>query len=75
MLHSVGIYQDLTLLFAFRILEFETPTAKVKGRSGGIDVELWDCSGDHKYEAEKYLFLFFKAYASCYRFTTMFIIQ
>ena len=22
----------------------------MKGRSGGIDVELWDCSGDHKYE-------------------------
>ncbi|KAF6031998.1 IFT22 [Bugula neritina] len=34
-----------------RILEFETPLTKSKGRSGSIDVELWDCSGDHKYES------------------------
>ncbi|XP_067950755.1 intraflagellar transport protein 22 homolog isoform X2 [Watersipora subatra] len=33
-----------------RILEFECGDVRLKGRSGGVEVELWDCSGDHKYE-------------------------
>jgi hypothetical protein len=32
-----------------RILEFEVPSIIVFGKSVKADVELWDCSGDHKY--------------------------
>ncbi|KAF7995112.1 hypothetical protein HCN44_004584 [Aphidius gifuensis] len=33
-----------------RILEFEVENVSVKNKSINVDVELWDCSGDKKYE-------------------------
>ncbi|XP_043282763.1 intraflagellar transport protein 22 homolog [Venturia canescens] len=33
-----------------RILEFEVSGVKVKNVTSKVDVELWDCSGDRKYE-------------------------
>ena len=32
-----------------RILEFEVNNISVKGKFVNAEVELWDCSGDHKY--------------------------
>ncbi|KAJ0176604.1 hypothetical protein K1T71_007783 [Dendrolimus kikuchii] len=34
-----------------RIVEFELSNSKVNGRTSNIDIELWDCSGDHKFES------------------------
>ncbi|XP_028165714.1 intraflagellar transport protein 22 homolog [Ostrinia furnacalis] len=34
-----------------RIVEFELPNLKVNGKNNNIDIELWDCSGDHKFES------------------------
>jgi Rab-like protein 5 len=33
-----------------RILEFEVPDVIVSGKTVKAEVELWDCSGDHKFE-------------------------
>eukprot|EP00062_Callorhinchus_milii_P022198 gi/632979730/ref/XP_007906634.1/ PREDICTED: rab-like protein 5 isoform X2 [Callorhinchus milii] len=33
-----------------RILEFECPNVSANGKSVGCEVELWDCSGDQKFE-------------------------
>lgn len=32
-----------------RILEFELSSLNLNGKISNIDIELWDCSGDHKY--------------------------
>lgn len=32
-----------------RIVEFEISNLNVNGKSNNIDIELWDCSGDHRY--------------------------
>ncbi|XP_072325209.1 intraflagellar transport protein 22 homolog [Scyliorhinus torazame] len=34
-----------------RILEYECPNVNANGKSIGCEVELWDCSGDQKFEA------------------------
>ncbi|CAH0398333.1 unnamed protein product [Chilo suppressalis] len=34
-----------------RIVEFELPNVIVNGKSSNIDIELWDCSGDHRFES------------------------
>ncbi|XP_064460050.1 intraflagellar transport protein 22 homolog [Ornithodoros turicata] len=34
-----------------RILEFESESIAVKGRQRRASIELWDCSGDEKYES------------------------
>ncbi|CAH0585689.1 unnamed protein product [Chrysodeixis includens] len=34
-----------------RIVEFELPNLNVNGKSINIDIELWDCSGDHRFES------------------------
>ncbi|XP_077511053.1 intraflagellar transport protein 22 homolog [Amblyomma americanum] len=44
---SSGQYQPTK---GVRILEFESPQILVKGRQTTASVELWDCSGDQKYE-------------------------
>jgi len=31
-----------------RILEFEVPDVVIAGKSTKAEIELWDCSGDHK---------------------------
>jgi len=31
-----------------RILEFEVPDVVISGKSTKAEIELWDCSGDHK---------------------------
>ncbi|CAG2058548.1 unnamed protein product [Timema podura] len=33
-----------------RILEFESPVLNVNNKPSKAEVELWDCSGDHKFE-------------------------
>lgn len=33
-----------------RIVEFELPNLNINGKSTSIDIELWDCSGDHRYD-------------------------
>ncbi|CAK1551103.1 unnamed protein product [Leptosia nina] len=33
-----------------RIVEFEIPNVTSNGEQNNIDIELWDCSGDHKFE-------------------------
>jgi len=38
-----------------RILEFEVPDVITAGKSTKAEIELWDCSGDHKYVAHKKL--------------------
>ncbi|XP_037566264.1 intraflagellar transport protein 22 homolog [Dermacentor silvarum] len=45
--NSSGQYQPTK---GVRILEFESPQILVKGRQTTTPVELWDCSGDQKYE-------------------------
>lgn len=32
-----------------RIVEFELTDINVNGKNCNIDIELWDCSGDHRY--------------------------
>ncbi|XP_077557206.1 intraflagellar transport protein 22 homolog [Haemaphysalis longicornis] len=44
---SSGQYQPTK---GVRILEFESPQILVKGRQTTASVELWDCSGDQKFE-------------------------
>lgn len=34
-----------------RILEFEATNVNVSGRYVNAEIELWDCSGDHRFEA------------------------
>ncbi|XP_026327740.1 intraflagellar transport protein 22 homolog isoform X2 [Hyposmocoma kahamanoa] len=34
-----------------RIVEFELSNLSVNGKSNNIDIELWDCSGDHRFES------------------------
>ncbi|CAH0691868.1 unnamed protein product [Spodoptera exigua] len=34
-----------------RIVEFELPNLNVNGKSTSTDIELWDCSGDHRFES------------------------
>uniref|UniRef100_A0A023GF79 Intraflagellar transport protein 22 homolog n=1 Tax=Amblyomma triste TaxID=251400 RepID=A0A023GF79_AMBTT len=45
--NSSGQYQPTK---GVRILEFESPQILVKGHQTTASVELWDCSGDQKYE-------------------------
>ncbi|XP_060803376.1 intraflagellar transport protein 22 homolog [Amyelois transitella] len=33
-----------------RIVEFEVSNLSINGKIVNIDIELWDCSGDHKFE-------------------------
>jgi Rab-like protein 5 len=33
-----------------RILEFEVSGVEVSGKTVKAEIELWDCSGDHKYD-------------------------
>lgn len=33
---------------ALRIVEFELRDVNVNGRNSTVDIELWDCSGDHR---------------------------
>lgn len=32
-----------------RIVEFEQSSLNINGKSISVDIELWDCSGDHRY--------------------------
>ncbi|KOB79070.1 putative rab-like protein 5-like isoform 1 [Operophtera brumata] len=34
-----------------RIVEFELSNLNINGKSTNVDIELWDCSGDHKFES------------------------
>ncbi|XP_014367116.2 intraflagellar transport protein 22 homolog [Papilio machaon] len=34
-----------------RIVEFELSNLVVNGKSHNVDIELWDCSGDHRFES------------------------
>ncbi|XP_072949269.1 intraflagellar transport protein 22 homolog [Epargyreus clarus] len=34
-----------------RIVEFELSNLNIDGKTSKIDIELWDCSGDHKFES------------------------
>ncbi|KAI5644362.1 ras of complex, roc, domain of DAPkinase domain-containing protein [Phthorimaea operculella] len=34
-----------------RIVEFELSSLNVNGKAKNIDIELWDCSGDHRFES------------------------
>ncbi|XP_075978157.1 intraflagellar transport protein 22 homolog [Anticarsia gemmatalis] len=34
-----------------RIVEFELSNLNVNGKTTNIDIELWDCSGDHRFES------------------------
>ncbi|XP_047029849.1 intraflagellar transport protein 22 homolog isoform X1 [Helicoverpa zea] len=34
-----------------RIVEFELPNLNINGKTINIDIELWDCSGDHRFES------------------------
>ncbi|CAG4971890.1 unnamed protein product [Colias eurytheme] len=34
-----------------RIVEFEVPNLNINGKQIKVDIELWDCSGDHKFES------------------------
>ncbi|XP_022813978.1 intraflagellar transport protein 22 homolog [Spodoptera litura] len=34
-----------------RIVEFELPNLNINGKPTSTDIELWDCSGDHRFES------------------------
>ncbi|KAM3965250.1 intraflagellar transport protein 22 homolog [Aphomia sociella] len=34
-----------------RIVEFEVSNLSINGKITNVDIELWDCSGDHKFES------------------------
>ncbi|CAF4903732.1 unnamed protein product [Pieris macdunnoughi] len=34
-----------------RIVEFELPNLSINDKQCKVDIELWDCSGDHKFES------------------------
>ncbi|XP_059052880.1 intraflagellar transport protein 22 homolog [Achroia grisella] len=34
-----------------RVVEFEVSNISINGKIMNVDVELWDCSGDHKFES------------------------
>jgi len=45
--HFMGDYRPTQ---GCRILEFEVADINVSGKTVKAEIELWDCSGDHKYE-------------------------
>lgn len=40
-----------------RIVEFELSSLNINGKNTNVDIELWDCSGDHKYVCNHFLFV------------------
>ncbi|KOC60161.1 Rab-like protein 5 [Habropoda laboriosa] len=48
---ATEIPYDYHLTQGVRILEFEVQNINVNNKSMTKDIELWDCSGDHKYES------------------------
>ncbi|KAH0560571.1 intraflagellar transport protein 22 homolog [Cotesia glomerata] len=47
---ATGMGYDYRPTQGVRILEFEASDIEVKNKKIKIDIELWDCSGDHKFE-------------------------
>lgn len=46
-----------------RIVEFELSNLVVNGKSHNVDIELWDCSGDHRQVSVMLFFVEFCQYS------------